>query len=93
VHKYKNYLQVSVSFELALIADEAPEDQPKPFECNWKDTIRTKFPCLVKDEMGVLLEFLDRALQMDPSKRAAPSDLLNMAWLQSQLPAWTEEEV
>lgn len=74
------------------IIDESGEDQPKPFEFYYQNTVRVKHPSLPKDEMHMLLGFLDRMLQLDPHKRATPTVLLDMPWLQSQYVTSTKEE-
>jgi hypothetical protein len=65
-----------------LFADIIGDNPPKPFEFDYKDYIRKKFPALSADKLEMLLSFLDCMLQMDPERRETPTVLLSMPWLQ-----------
>jgi hypothetical protein len=54
---------------------------PIPFEFDYKGTIRESFPSLSVPELGMLINFLDCMLQIDPDRRETPSVLLSMPWL------------
>lgn len=58
------------------------DNQPKPLEFDYRDTVREALPSLMEGrELDVLLDFLDHMLQMDSHLRATATDLLKHPWL------------